>query len=429
MKKRLAAGIRKIVGDCFNQIKFMGYRITNMPANVLPNSFVVSSMTVAANNAGSVADPAQRPWLSRAITQLCNTRTHWQHLVNSALSQAQKDANAHVFVQGGLRQRIVIENQEPYPQFIRLYKFVLTCDEASGATEFHSHSEWFDQVRYREGKDSSAVDAANLEYDPSLINPAMDGTTNTSAYLDYGASRETLYRLGEDGRGPPKWFFQFPRLKSQVKRVNIWAGRIPAFSRKTVEWRDKLPQGGELKPKYVFDATAPVGVAHYSYYLMCDTRTPRSFRVFNGAGAGGILDGGQEYTAMGLEAKQTITYQAAPGIGTTADIAEHYSHQPQQSTYGVSAWDARKGFFHFNYMPTVLQMQWTSYAAFRSSGDSLPNYQWSTRLLWTKSTLVDYAKSLGAASVYKAVGQGKVTWAVPRLVGVTATDRVLTTKA
>lgn len=378
-RARFARGIRKVVGQCYNWFTFASATAASNAWAVNPFSVtapVVSTWWAADNIAG-------RPWLSRALTTLMNTRATWLAMYKQAVTQAQADANTHVFVEGGLRQRVVVENPENYPQHLWLFKFILKCDAMPAVTQFSENKAWFDQTSRSSGADTGTISgAAGLAatYYPLC---ALDGKTAYDPVL-----REAMELRRADDTNMPRWSWQFPQLKKYVKMKTIFRGWIKPNSRKTIKWVDPVPTHGELRYKFVNDSELPTGVKHMSYYLMVETRTPRANLTLS-------ADGSVPAAGMQTHDSYICENNAVPTVNK--ERPTYYRTLQDAGTYG-------KAYTRFGYLPSNLAFDFTSSFACRTAGDSLPNYTWCKESLFTKDAMI--ATVAGSTATFATVAAG-----------------------
>lgn len=381
IRKRFANSVRSIVGWCFNHLRLNNQGLASVTAGTTPCAFISHTGTSFAQ---SYNDRFDRPFCT-----LTNLLSEWKQILESMMPQTAIDANAHVFVQGGLRNQIVFRNPQPYRQTVILEKWVLMKCEVGGAafsTTLENNYGWFDQNAYRAGKDTTAVAAADC-VDQSLL---VGYTASAATAFSWNTYRENNTIDDRFCDPPPRLGFQCPALKRYVKIRRIRRVRLPPFSERTVHWTDPVPigKGGEIKPRQVYDADTQPYFEGKSYWLFVKVRAHRAHYIQ-----------GKAANTTDMSHGFDITTNNSPGLGaffgrwtTVAGYVDPAGAEGARSAqvYDVAAVPTgnTESYILCANVPVCVIARWTRSIGMRITGDSLPSYATNRKWITPYSSYV-----------------------------------------
>lgn len=287
--------IRKIVGDCFNQVA------------IDDECLVYPHVTVFTGNS-SRPDPTAHAF--RIISGWHGVREDFLKLINVGLDSDQLAANAHLWP-SSWRRTLKVSNPANYPVRFKLYKMTLKCDDTgptpglynqetaslpfgddgkgsgsanydgsgTGVSNVTANSPWgfywkfFDQSS-RQGL-SSAV--TGMEVNPMLCTN-QDGTysapmgetfnTTVNGGGSYNWESRTQYSTGV-WFDPSRMFstplsFIYPNIRKKLKIRCVASGKVGAYSHRTFSWRNRIPK--ELRPNDWISDSKPNFIGNVSHF-------------------------------------------------------------------------------------------------------------------------------------------------------------------
>lgn len=281
--------IRKIVGDCYNQIRI------NDVAMLFAGSFGVDRKLDTIN-----------PHMFRIASSWYGTREEILRLLNASLSgpsgtvTSQLGQNSHLWPMGGCAHRITLRNPTNYGIRFKLYVMHLKCDDAGyvpgvyveptlpfatgsafNANNVPSASYWkFFTQDSREGGGGNIL--TPCVSDPTFatnIGGAYTAPTANSAWES--SNTGTTIRRFDVVDTPLTWIF--PDLKRKLKVKVIGSGRIGGGSSTVIRYNAPLPP--EIRPRdYISDGKT--NFSKYSYFFFIRAKAdPISARLLD-AGSG-----------------------------------------------------------------------------------------------------------------------------------------------
>lgn len=277
--------IRKIVGDCYNQIRIND--VAMQFGGSIPLGGDISTIN---------------PNIFRVASSWYGTREEMLRLLNASLSgpsgtvTSQLGQNSHLWPMGGCRHRITLRNPTNYGVRFKLYAMHLKCDDpgyvpgvyseptlpfATGsaftANNIPTSSYWkfFNQ-------DSREGGGGNL-LSPCLSDPvfatniggAYTAPTANSAWES--SSTGTTVRRFDVLNTPLSWVFPDLRRKLNVKLIG--SGRIPGGGSQLVKYSAPMPP--ELRPRdYIADSKTNFSKYSYFFFLRAES-DPTPIRVLD----------------------------------------------------------------------------------------------------------------------------------------------------
>jgi len=267
--------VRKITGDCFNQV------MVKATGNVFAS-------------ATNTATRLSHPMIFRVISSWYNTREDMLRLLNGTMSGPSTTAgtdmnlNRHVWIQGGVKVTQTLRNPCSYPIHVTIWKSTLKCDDVGPV-----------KGAYVEGTlpfagTASALDAANSPdavwwdfFDQSNRQPA--GTSSDTGYQKFTADDQMTINQGTGGvygsnlfQAGNQWEkangaassmdfretvsleWLFPNMRKKLRTRVVFKGWIPALGCRTYTYNASHPS--EIRPRDLLDPTCP-NFSKHSYFL------------------------------------------------------------------------------------------------------------------------------------------------------------------
>lgn len=262
LSKSVQRGVRKIVGDCYNNI--------------------VDCQMI--NVCTPLAHTLTFPWLFGVASKWYVDRSDMLDFMNAFLTTAQVANNQHLYPQN-CYQKFFIHNPLDYPQKIEVFKMTIKCNKGVGSAAYVSPT-----TSTQAGPDTvTDVELAALLWDQSMRDTANTAVVPCSTFNSILAVNglgvaATVPAIGtatpwEECKTAIPWRDQnmgafrerlgwiFPKLKATMKVTRVYNKRIPARGHGSFKVKENWPN--EMRPLDLQDRYMPtLRKGHSFFYFM-----------------------------------------------------------------------------------------------------------------------------------------------------------------